>query len=187
MIVSAAEHTINDSLLTDGGVCIDVGCLGFEFSKMMKILGQEVYAYDIQDLEVPANINFIRGAVCTYDGKASFDLSNDKQANNVINGGSIEVDAFDINTIYATIGKPIDILKLDCEGSEYFILSSDKFQPIPQQISVEFHEHCQKDLHDLLFDKCIENLLKYYNPIKMDRYAAHGAGFNYWDCLFVKK
>ena len=187
MIQFIAEHTVDTSLLK-GGVCIDVGCLGFDFSNAMHDLGCEVWAFDIQNMNPKhEHIRFERAAISTSSGIASYNEVSDKQAANIISDGSIEVPRYSLNSAYEQIGKPIDILKLDCEGSEYFILSDFNFKPIPQQISVEFHEHCQKDLHNLLFDKCIENLLKYYNPIKMDRYAAHGAGFNYWDCLFVKK
>jgi hypothetical protein len=186
MIQCIAEHTVDTSLL-NGGVCIDVGCLGFDFSNAMHDFGCEVYAFDIQDLKAPDWIRFSQSAISVVSGTAWYDINNDKQATNIINGGEISVKQISLNSIYEMIEEPINILKLDCEGAEYLILSDIHFKPIPQQISVEFHEHCQKDLHDLLFDKCIENLLKYYNPIKMDRYAAHGAGFNYWDCLFVKK
>jgi hypothetical protein len=81
----------------------------------------------------------------------------------------------------------VDILKLDCEGSEYHILSDPNFQPIPKQISVEFHMHAHRQLHDQYYDKCIENLLKWYEPVQHELTQAHGAGFNYWGSLFVRR
>lgn len=195
MIQTIGEHTVDTSLLT-GEWCIDVGCRGFGFSKGVRDLGELVLAYDVDDLEDPKekDIFFIRSAVSNYDGSAVINFTRDKQATNIIGGKingeeSAVVNCIDLNAIYKRIlsAKKIDVLKLDCEGSEYHILSDPNFNPVPLQITVEFHEHCQKQLHDQLFEKCKENLLKYYTPIKFDRYAAHGAGMNYWDCLFVRK
>jgi hypothetical protein len=73
------------------------------------------------------------------------------------------------------------------ESSEYFILSDPYFQPTPKQISVEFHMHCHRALHDQYYDKCMESLLKWYVPVKHELTQAHGAGWNWWNSLFIRK
>lgn len=183
-----AEHSVDLDLLT-GGICIDVGCRGFQFSEAMRDLGCTVYAFDLEDMKVPEGIDFLACAIGPESGRGFYVETNDQQAKYISNSG-IPVRILSINEIYEigqNKGKDIDCLKLDCEGYEYKILSDPRFSPIPKQISVEFHEHAHKGLHDQYFDACIENLQKHYVPVKHERYAAHGAGMNWWDSLFIRK
>ena len=190
MIQTISEHKVETSLI-NGGLAIDVGCRFFGFSQAMKDMGCEVLAFDIEDMEPPKGITFMKQAVLTYNGKVSFDPHRDKQATHIRfdgNKGALDVDCVALNTIYrANEGKEVDILKLDCEGAEYFILSDPDFQPIPKQVSCEFHEHAQPDLHKQLYQKCMDNLLKHYVAVDHERTAQHGAGFNYWSSLFIRK
>jgi hypothetical protein len=115
--------------------------------------------------------------------------TKDQQAKFISNTG-IKVDGVGIHDLYNDLvndGKVIDVLKLDVEGTEYFLLSDPNFQPIPKQISVEFHMHAHRQLHDQYYDKCMENLLRHYEPVKHELTQAHGAGFNYWDSLFLRR
>ena len=189
-IVTLAEHKVETSLI-NGGLAIDVGCRFFGFSQAMKDMGETVLAFDIEDMEPPDGITFMKQAVLTYNGKVSFDPHRDKQATHIRfdgNKGALDVECVSLNTIYrANEGKEIDILKLDCEGAEYFILSDPDFQPIPKQISFEMHMHAQPELHRMFYDKCIANLSKYYTPVSHEKTEAHGAGENYWDSLWIKK
>jgi FkbM family methyltransferase len=181
------EHSVDVDLLT-GGVCIDVGCRGFQFSEAMRDLGCEVVAFDMEDMQAPEGIEFIRGAVSNGDVNrmGKYIDTKDKQAKYLSDQGTILVDVFGINQLYDNFQK-IDLLKLDVEGSEYLILSEPNFRPVPRQISVEFHMHCHRALHDQYYDKCMENLLKYYEPVQHELTQAHGAGWNYWDSLFVRR
>jgi|GEM_PF-5465912 len=182
-MITVAEHSIDESLLT-GGTVIDAGCRGFGFSVAMRDMGCRVLAFDIEDMVAPEGIEFKRAAILNRDGLVYYKEHHDKQATHLTDNG-IPVEAIDINTLYKDT--VVDVLKLDVEGSEYLILSDKNFQPVPRQISVEFHEHCHKDLHRKYFEKCVENMLRHYRVAKMERYEAHGAGFNYWDCLFINK
>lgn len=183
-----AEHSVDIDLL-DKGVCIDVGCRGFQFSEAMRDKGLQVVAFDLEPMQAPAGITFLPYAVSNYNGDGFFTDTKDQQAKHLSPSG-VSVPVIDINELFSQIkegDKHIDVLKLDCEGSEYHILSDPKFQPVPKQISVEFHMHCHRDLHDRLYDKCMENLLKHYIVVKGKLTAQHGAGLNYWDSLFIKK
>lgn len=180
------EHSVDVDLLT-GGICIDVGCRGFAFSEAMRDLGCKVLALDIEDMEVPEGIVFLKRAVLDKTTDVFYTDTKDQQAKHISDSG-IQVKSVRLNYLYEQASNQvIDIVKIDAEGSEYAILSDPNFQPIPRQISVEFHMHCHRSLHDQYYDKCMENLLKYYEPVKHELTQAHGAGENYWDSLFLRK
>jgi hypothetical protein len=185
-----AEHSVDLDLLS-GAVCIDAGCRGFKFSEAMRDIGCHVIAMDLEDMEPenPENIHFMKRALMVEHGEYHYVDTKDQQAKFISNTG-IKVDGVGIRYLYSELvqqGKEIDILKLDVEGTEYFLLSDPNFQPIPKQISVEFHMHAHRQLHDQYYDKCMENLLKWYEPVKHELTQAHGAGWNYWDSLFIKR
>jgi len=184
-----SEHSVDIDLLT-GGICIDVGCRGFAFSEAMRDLGCDVKAFDLEDMNVPVGIDFFKKAISNKSGVSSYTNTKDAQAkylNHLITGEGIPCDIWGINDLYKIICGEVDILKLDCEGSEYIILSDLEFQPKPRQLSIEFHMHCHRALHDQYYNKCMENLLKYYIPVQHVLTEAHGAGWNYWNSLFVRK
>lgn len=183
-----AEHSVDLDLLS-GGICIDAGCLGFQFSEAMRDKGLEVWAYDIQPLVAPKGIYFQQAAIMVDDGVYYYTDTKDPQAKYISDKG-ISVCGIELNWImreHQRDGKDIDILKMDIEGSEYKILSNPLFAPIPKQISVEFHEHAHKSLHDKYFSACIANLERHYVAVKHDRYEAHGCGMNWWDSLFLRR
>lgn len=182
-----AEHSIDIDLLS-GGICIDAGCRGFQFSEAMRHLGEKVVAFDIENLTPPPGIWFYNNALWPEDGvQLNYKDTKDQQAKHIADVG-IPVTSRSLGWVYnAFRGIDVDILKLDVESSEYFILSDPDFQSIPHQISVEFHLHCHRALHEQYYDKCMENLLKHYEPVKHELTQAHGAGFNYWDSLFLRR
>lgn len=184
------EHSVDIDLLT-GGICIDVGCRGFAFSEAMRDLGCYVMAFDIDLMQEPNGIQFFSMAIGVETKQGYYVDTKDAQAKYLSNDGA-PIQIWGINDLYTTIASKVDnprvdVLKLDCEGSEYQILADPNFQPIPRQISIEFHMHCHRALHDQYYDKCMENLLKYYAPVKHELTQAHGAGWNYWNSLFIRK
>lgn len=184
-----AEHSVDLDIIS-GGICIDAGCRGFQFSEAMKAHGCEVWAFDMEDFEAPDGIIYKKMAVSNWTGGGFFKDTIDAQAKYLITGAGIPVDVININDLYAEfdrIGKTVDVLKLDVEGTEYFLLSDPKFQPVPKQISVEWHMHCHKQIHDIYYPDCMRNLLKHYEPVKHELTQAHGAGNNYWDSLFIRR
>lgn len=185
-----AEHSVDVDLLT-GGICIDVGCRGFAFSEAMRDLGCKVIAFDLEDMKPPEGVKFLKTAISSTSGPGFYTDTRDQQAKHLSDSG-IPIDIASLNSVYETMHKVaptavVDILKLDIEGSEYAVLSDPNFQPIPRQISVEFHMHAHRALHDQYYDKCMESLLKYYEPVQHELTQAHGAGFNYWDSLWIRK
>lgn len=189
-IQTIAEHSIDLDLLS-GGICIDAGCRGFQFAEAMRDLGCYVIAMDLEDMEPenPHDIHFMKCALMVEPGPYYYVDTKDQQAKFISTTG-VRVEGVGIRYLYAELaemGKTIDVLKLDVEGTEYFLISDPNFQPIPKQISIEWHMHCHKYLHDLYYDVCMHNLLKYYEPVRHELTQAHGAGWNYWDSLWIRK
>lgn len=185
-IQTYAEHSICPDLLT-GGTVIDAGCLGFAFSEAMRDLGEKVLAYDIQYLySIPNGIKYYNKAIWNNDCILRYKELGDKQAAHISDNGEKIINSISLRDIYKK-HKNVDVLKLDVEGSEYLILSDDEFQPIPRQISIEFHMHCHMDLHEKYYEKILKNLIKYYVPIQHELTIAHGSGLNYWNSLFIRK
>lgn len=180
------EHSVDLDLLF-GGICIDAGCRGFQFSEAMRDKGCRVLAFDLEDMTAPRGVCFYKSAITTRAGLVHFVDTKDPQAKHLSELG-IAVDALSLNDVYEMNGLySIDVLKLDIEGSEYMILSDPAFKPIPKQISVEFHLHAHRALHDQYYDRCMENLLKWYEPVQHELTEAHGAGLNYWNSLFIRR
>lgn len=184
------EHSVDLDLLS-GGICIDVGCRGFLFSEAMRDKGLKVIAYDLDEMEAPKGVIFMREAISDFAGWGRYRETEDLQAKHLSDTGT-PITVVTLGHVYQTIKDtwgdvPVDVLKLDCEGSEYEILSDPNFQPVPKQISIEFHEHCFPGLHGAAFESCMKNIARHYIPVQHERYRAHGAGLNYWDSLFLRR
>jgi len=161
-------HTVDLSLIGKGSI-IDVGCRGFEFSDYFS--ENIVYAID-PDHKV------LEG----YIGKAIFcnvAISNKRAKTFFYRNGEMSVlteiykpfkhlytpcRTVTLSDIYELSGTDIEVLKLDCEGAEYLILN-DKFEPIPKQITVEFHNHTAPEFHAKYYKGCMEMLLKNYDIV----------------------
>lgn len=188
MLTAIHEHTIDLSLLT-GAIVIDAGCRDFTFAKEMQRLGEKVLAYDLEDfIHIPEGIHYVKAAILSKNEVVRIVRPADKNATHITRSVSgTEVQGVSLSILFDLLGDNIDCIKMDVEGSEYEILSDPKLKPIPKMWSIEFHEHSQPILHNQLFDTCVANLKLNYEPVKLDRYAAHGCGFNYWDTLWIRK
>jgi hypothetical protein len=190
-LITLHEHTIAPDLLT-GGVVIDAGCRGWGFATDMRDLGETVLSFDLDELlDVPKGIYFFQKALLPRSGEVCVVDTHDLQAKFIANVGR-PIEAVGLAEVMAASQSEgmieIDVLKLDVEGSEYHLLSDRDFQPLPRQISVEFHEHAHLKAHEALFEICVVNLLRLgYVAVQHERDQRHGAGWNYWDSLFVRK
>lgn len=203
-MVTIDGHTFDETLLKDGWV-IDAGCRGFNFafdisySRSMKAypvkLDSLVLALDIENFtDIPNGITFKQAALTNHSGETECYLFGNGTGNFIkgINGEpghsedrpvqKITVPCITLQDIYKEIGTDIDLLKLDIEGAEYEIL--ENIDPIPEQITVEFHEHCHKEIHDKYIDKVMEHLCKYYH---CNLYIREWPKYKYMDCLFIRK
>lgn len=200
-------HTFIPGLLKHGGWVIDAGCRGFNFTARLIELGNYVFALDVEDFSHNVspysnkeygsfftNFKFKQAALTNFTGETECYLFGNGTANFIkgINqepGNSedrpvqkITVPAITLQDIYNEIGTDIDLLKLDIEAAEYEVL--ENIEPIPKQITVEFHEHCHPEKHNLYIDKVMDHLCKYYH---CNLYIREWPRYKYMDCLFIRK
>lgn len=182
MLSKIHGHTVDESLLTNG-VVIDIGCRDFQFASHFKT--KTVYCVD-PDKEIfrniPPNVIPVNRAVSNYNGESSYYRNGEMTALTEIYKGweheRYNCNVITLSDLYAMTGRNIDLLKLDCEGSEYYILD-ETFEPIPKMVSVEFHRHMYPELHDKMYDKVLDTLLLHYNLVYQHE--------TLMDNLFVRK
>lgn len=183
-----AEHSIDLDLLS-GGICIDAGCRGFQFSEAMRDLGLSVAAFDLEDMKAPEGIDFRKMAISNYTGYGVYKDTTDLQAKHLIGSGNGKpVPVVSLNDVYKLIGSEnVDVLKLDVEGEEFCIFMDEDFQPIPRQITFELHQHTQARRSQKEIDSLFNKLKTWYDFVHIDYSEKHGCGLNWWDVLIVKK
>jgi FkbM family methyltransferase len=171
-MITIDGHTFDENLIQDGWI-IDAGCRGFKLYYNFRPLGKhKYYGVDIENFEQPHNAIFKQAALTTHSGQIDAYYFGDGTGNFIkgINEkpGDLpdrpltinKVNCITLQDIYNEIGTNIDLLKLDIEGAEYEILLD--IEPIPKQITVEFHEHCHEHLHKKYIDKIMDQLCKNY-------------------------
>lgn len=183
-MIRIGGHTFDEKILGDG-VVIDVGCRDFEFSKWF-IGKNKVFAFDVDDevfQNVPEGIIGINKAVSSLAGSGKFYRNGETTTLKSVGSRAwpeFQCDVLSIEDVFARTGDDVEILKLDCEGSEYDILMN--MRPVPKQISVEFHKHLWPDLHEERFDSVVKYLCQHYT----ERYFFEGE-HKLMDCLFIRK
>lgn len=190
-------HTYDNDLLSkSNGWIIDAGARGFNFSDEMLSYGREVYSLDIEkfDTEYRACFVFKHAALMAKSGNVEAHYFGNGTANFIkglneqpYNGPdrpceTKAVKAITLQDIYAEIGTDIDLLKLDIEAAEYEILAN--IEPIPKQITVEFHEHSNPVLHKKWINHVLTHLGKHYY---FNLYVREWPLYLFMDCLFIRK
>jgi FkbM family methyltransferase len=181
---------------------LDIGCRGFVFAKYFADNGFKVIACDPDtNIQNPNYQNIIYKQigiigsdkkVCTYAGWSTGEGNyiTDKKPAHAAN--FYEIPCFTIKDLMLQFGIPeFEIIKMDCEGSEYDILMNMDNQCC-KQISVEFHDF-------LGLNPCYPNNEEYYSKlkIKLNNFdfvihkhtpmVKHNPLMNYWDSLFIRK
>jgi hypothetical protein len=80
-----------------------------------------------------------------------------------------------------------EVVKLDCEGAEYEILRNWP-GPIARQITIEFHDFlggAPPGVASAGHAEILAHLGQWYDVAQHEWTTQHGAGWNYWDSLFV--
>lgn len=199
-------HTFAPEYLRNGWV-IDAGCRGWRFAYGVNnyfIEGLDhnsVYALDIEDFDsteiksiAKRPVKFKHAALMSKPGEIEAYYFGNGTGNFVkgindppYNGPdrpceTKKVQAITLQDIYGDIGTDIDLLKMDIEGSEYEIMMG--MEPIPKQISVEFHEHTNKKLHNQYIEEILHRLHKWYH---INLYIREWPQYKFMDCLFIRK
>jgi FkbM family methyltransferase len=150
-LVEIASHTIDLDAVRELPVVLDVGCRGFGFGREMLSYrpGACVVAMD-PDPEMPLDNSqdmvFLCEALVAGDRCESLYATHSTGEGNFLcdvvphYARSLTVPCVNITQLMERLGiVHWDVIKLDCEGSEFEILENWP-GPIAEQISVEFHD-----------------------------------------------
>ncbi|MGH7484318.1 MAG: FkbM family methyltransferase [bacterium] len=188
-----AHHTIDLDLLPlpgDGHV-LDVGCRNFDFFREFCI--NEVFGMDPDPaIEPPADVRFLRSALVGDGRKSSRYASYSTGEGNMLTDLDKYYDAKMLVVPCCTIEEVMrvtgvahwDVVKLDCEGSEFGILENWP-GPIATQISVEFHDYSYANYNQPeYYEKLWAGPLHKYKVIQHEL-SKQGEGWGHWDTLLV--
>lgn len=184
MITVVHEHSVDIDLLRKPANILDLGCRGFLFTQYFDERGDYVIPVDCDYLK--NDRPYLRFAVTNYNGVANIKRTSDPQATSVskiITGE--QVQAITLQQLSKECQVEFwDLIKIDVEGSEKEIIMS-LTEPPAKQISIEMHVHTGVyGLPDAKLMTAKLSLLG-YKAVKHDYTTQHGAGFNYWDSLFI--
>ncbi|MFB2935449.1 FkbM family methyltransferase [Aerosakkonemataceae cyanobacterium BLCC-F154] len=153
-IFNYAKH-FKPSLIVDIGANIGI------FSKLCSLLFPDanIYAYEpnptaLTWLEKNAKLTHIK--VCPYavgiqDELVFLDSRSDSTTGKISQGGNIPVQCIALTKVAQ--GQPIDLLKMDCEGSEWTILQNPELLKRTQSFCMEYHlfdQHTLEELQNLI-------------------------------------
>ena len=182
------------SLLPDCPLVLDIGCRDFGFSN--EILRHRPEASIIAldpDVEIkpPANnrIAFIPKAF-THFPDDSLRWKRQGEASAIVTDGGEIVPNIGLKNLefalYFHGKKRFDLVKLDCEGSEFGILENWP-GPIAEQISVEFHDYANRARwNDGYFEMLFSGPLKDYRVIQHELLPIGPFDtMGHWDSLLI--
>lgn len=195
-----SEHTIS-WLPQFGSTVLDVGCRHYDFASFMAKIGCEVFAIEPDILApLPQNekIHVLRTALVPEsqagttqeliwfgNGTANHlksicgDVPRDHNLQVTSSYSMSQIcKHFNIDTW--------DVVKLDCEGSEYGVLLEWP-GPVAKQITVEFHEHTGANVFGAsIYNKIFDHLSQWYDVVQHELSIRHCLSTpNYWDTLLV--
>ncbi len=177
-----AEHSVALSLLPEKANVLDLGCRGFLFTKAMRELGHHVVPVDMDHLN--ESQAYYQCAVSDFNGKVGVVRCSDPQATKMGNSSEM-VPCYTLQKLTDNfITGKWDLIKIDIEGAEYEVIMS-LTEPPAKQLSVEFHCHTGQITQVKMTQ--MENKLKNlgYKFVSHSQSQQHGAGWNYWDSLFI--
>lgn len=186
-ITVIAEHSVCLGLLQPKSTILDCGARGFAFTHALRDLGHHVVPIDIDRLH--DGQAYYQCAVADHDGKVAVLKSSDPQATRIDPDHEGSVPCYTLSTLSANFlhkNQLWDVIKIDIEGAEYsVIMAMDR--PYARQLSIEFHLHT--GIYTMVEMRRMEANLKDlgYKAVSHEYTTQHGAGFNYWDSLFILK
>jgi len=193
------NHSFFKYLFSKDGVCLDVGCRNFDFSNIVKDEFSRVIAIDPgPDIEPPKDdkITFLNQALTTSDSNSVYLVRDGRLTWHYISFEEIspnclKVPNMSLDNLMKTFRiKEFDLIKLDCEGSEYSLMYWLAKHPIAKQISVNFHDWCNRNPcsnPENYYDKLLEKLAKNYHIFQHKKRVNEDGVSNYEDSLFIRK
>jgi len=195
-------HTVDVDRLPERPVVLDVGARGFDFSNDILNLRPDARIIaldpdpDIERLDDP-RISFMHVAlvhdrlkkISRYASYSTGEGNMLLEADSYYDAKIITVDCVTIQELMQwTNVAHWDLVKLDCEGSEFDILANWP-GPIADQISVEFHDGHpeEKGPHRDKWSTYFFDLFERKLPMKVIQHELfkQGAWYGHWDSLLV--
>lgn len=193
--VQLAEHSIIPSLLPEAPVVLDVGCRDFEFCKAVLQLRPkaQIIALDPDPEIIDPEINgvtFLNLALVHNDKKFSKYVSYGSNGTSKGYGNHLteyDVEHQDTKIITVPCVRMLtlmtasgishwDLVKMDCEGSEFAILATWPSR-CATQLSIEFHDSS-------LLSPDLFPSLEEYEAVQHKAFNTT-AGYGHWDSVFV--
>lgn len=138
-------------------VIVDIGANIGMFSKLCSLLfpQADIYAYEpnpdasqwLRQNADGTRIKVIGNPVSNRAGLVHLDISGDSTQSRVVESGGLTLPAVAASDV--ADGRPIDFLKMDCEGSEFAILQDPGLLPRTQELCLEYHLFGDKSLDTL--------------------------------------
>lgn len=205
-LLTIEHHTVDLGLLPEAPLVLDVGCRMFDFTRGVKAVRPKatIYAMD-PDPEMPrpemSGVAHLQEALIYGDDKTTEYVSWHDGIGNFVPHGApriffqlatanqgkfIKVPCTCITHLMHRLGvKHWDLVKLDCEASEFAILENWP-GPIATQISVEFHDYHDRQRWNDAYFECLLGKLrtKGYRPVQHELIASGVNDMGHWDSLF---
>lgn len=195
-LVSLASHTVDLDLLPDAPIVLDVGCRDFDFTNAVRNIRRcaRLVSLDASpDVAVigTSRVVFLQMALVGKERHmALLAMHSSGEGNFICDDPPWFAEAAAVKCI--TLAQLMekckikfwDLVKLDCEGSEFGILENWP-GPVARQISIEFHDwtgpwegYVAGDYYERLF----AGPLKDYEVVQHEL-SRQGEGIGHWDTL----
>lgn len=198
VLVTCDGHSYDEALLPDGGWALDVGARGFKFSNHLARLGLNVIALE-PDRSVSydgcRNIQWrnvalvgdpdVESSMYAGWGDGSGNHLSETRPEHATEFYHVQCITL-ANLMEAEMVQQFDIVKLDCEGSEYDILWNWP-RHAAVQISVEFHDFLGLRPRESYYDELFAGPLRDYEIVRHEwrPLCAVNPIESYWDSLFI--
>jgi FkbM family methyltransferase len=197
-----AGHTIDLDLLSEFPAILDVGCRGFDFSSGIVFWRPQSLIVALEPdpavkpigWELHERFTFLRYALVGDEReKARYARYSTGEGNFLTDlpeyygAEFIEVPCMNIAWLMRILHiAHFDVVKLDCEGSEFGILENWP-GPIASQISVEFHDSGYTPGYgpDYDYGPMFRRLKGFGYKIVQHELSKQGDGTGHWDSLLV--
>ena len=190
-----AGHTVDVDLIPRHPRVLDVGCRMQEFCTEFERISPEALFTCLEPdpatkgRALPIALTGGRIAAALYAKFPGDGMANHLASGPVEGAEMLCVRAMRIEALMSSLAiEHWDVVKLDCEGSEFSILESWP-GPIATQISVEFHDYQdRKRWNDAYFAKLFSGPLKDYRVVQHELTpVGPGNTLGHWDSLLVLK
>lgn len=161
IIVNDFYEIFNYSKQFNPSLIVDIGANIGIFSKLCSLLFPDanIYAYEpnpiaLNWLEKNAQLTHIKVfpyAVGIQEGLVLLDSNCDSTTGKISEEGNISVQCIAVSEVAQ--GRPIDLLKMDCEGSEWSILQNPELLKRTHSFCMEYHlfeQHTLQELQNLI-------------------------------------